>query len=193
MEAQQGSAGEISFRKGDKAAFESLFRAFYPRLVQYAHKILQDRDEAEEMVQQVFITLWEQQQELNIHSSLKSYLYRAVHNRCLNSIEKARVRTLYAQETLANTSEEIQPLQSLQHNELQKEMARALDKLPEQCRRVFELSRYEGLKYAAIAEVLGISVKTVENQIGKALRILRLELKEYLTILLLIILNNHIN
>lgn len=190
---QPDPAAETLFLQGDKSAFEQLFRAYYSRLVHYAFKVLGDQDEAEEMVQQVFISLWETRQKMSIHSSLKSYLYRAVHNRCLNLIEKNAVRQQYQQEVRATTDESVQPLQQLAHTELEKEMKRALDKLPEQCRRVFELSRYEGLKYAAIAEVLGISVKTVENQVGKALKILREELKEYLVVLVMILLNNYLD
>ena len=193
MAHQPDPAAETLFRQGDKQAFEQVFRAYYSRLVHYACKVLGDQDEAEEMVQQVFITLWETRQKMNIHTSLKSYLYRSVHNRCLNNLEKSSVRQKYNEEMKATTEEAVQPLQKLEHAELEREMKRALDKLPDQCRRVFELSRYEGLKYAAIAEVLGISIKTVENQVGKALKILREELKEYLVLALLFALKNYLD
>lgn len=178
---------EELLRQGDVKAFEKIFKASYPSLVQYAWKILNDREDAEEMVQQVFVTVWEKRKEINVQTSLQSYLYRAVHNRSLNFIEKNKVRQMYATQN-AETNQYAEPNTQLQHAELQAQFQLALAKLPEQCRKVFELSRFEGLKYAEIAGRMGIAVKTVENQMGKALRILREELKDFLTLFVLMLL-----
>ena len=119
--------------------------------------------------------------------SAKAYLYRAVHNRCLNFLEQGKVRQLYVSETVKQE----EPMSAAadaagDQLELQSRITRALSKLPEQCGLIFRLSRFDEMKYAEIATHLGISVKTVENQMGKALRILREELKEYLPVLLML-------
>ncbi|CAN5564820.1 RNA polymerase sigma-70 factor [soil metagenome] len=167
--------------------FEVIFREHYNRLCRYASGILNDKDDAEEVVQQMFLSIWEKRQEIDIKVSVKSYLFRAVHNRCLNLIQQIKVRQNYAE---GKQSEGIpiahSPAQVLQGSELEKEIKRALDVLPEQCKKIFELSRFAELKYSEIASQLEISVKTVENQMGKALRILRAELKDYLPIIALL-------
>jgi RNA polymerase sigma-70 factor (family 1) len=189
QQVQELSPEEL-LRQGDVKAFEKIFKASYQSMVQYAWKILNDREDAEEMVQQVFVTVWEKRKEINVQTSMQSYLYRAVHNRSLNFIEKNKVRKMYAeQNTETNTYAE--PNTQLHHAELQTHFHLALEKLPEQCRKVFELSRFEGLKYSEIASRMGIAVKTVENQMGKALRILREELKDFLTLFVLMLLNDY--
>ena len=183
---------EKRLQQGDEKAFEMIFKANYASLVGYALKILNDREEAEEMVQEVFVTVWEKRRELNIEVSLKSYLYRSVHNRSLNQKAKANVRRMYADQQSDNHNHtEANTL--LHHNELQMQLSQALDKLPEQCRKVFELSRFEGLKYAEIATHMNIALKTVENQMGKALRILREELNDFLTVYLLFLISGYFN
>jgi RNA polymerase sigma-70 factor (ECF subfamily) len=178
----------LAFKQGDKEVFEKLFRSYYQSLCRYANGLLNDTDEAEEVVQQVFVTIWEKRTSIEIKISFKSYLYRAVHNSCLNHIEKLKVRQIYVAQQSGH--EEVSAEHSetnLQKNELQARISSALLKLPEQCRKVFLLSRQDEMKYAEIADHLGISIKTVENQMGKALRIMREELKEYLPLVILII------
>ena len=139
----------------------------------------------------MFLVVWEKREALIITTSLKSYLYRAVHNRCLNRIKHTSVRDEHREHTryVGETTVE-SPMQTLLGNELSVQIQRAIQKLPEQCRLAFTLSRYEELKYGEIADQLGISIKTVENQIGKALRILRTELSDYLPILLVWLLSH---
>ena len=163
-----------------KSRFEALFRDHYAPLVGYAMRITKDKDLAEDLVQQVFVNLWEKRESIEIHSSLKSYLMRAVHNHCLNHVKHEKVRASHRDEVMHDTSvsEAVDPVEqaelSLRVNEL-------IDGLPEQCRNVFLLSRRDGRKYKEIAEELNISVKTVENQMGKALRLLRQGLKEHVS------------
>ncbi|WP_405511188.1 RNA polymerase sigma-70 factor [Spirosoma sp. KNUC1025] len=179
-----------AIRAGSEQAFEAVFRQHYASLCRYAGQLLPDPDEAEEEVQAMFLALWEKRTGLIITISLKSYLYRAVHNRCMNRLKHTAVReehrayTRYVGEASVES-----PAQTVIGDELASRLEEAIRKLPEQCRLVFTLSRFEELKYSEIADRLGISIKTVENQIGKALRVLRTELSEYLSIALVLLYN----
>lgn len=176
-----------ALRSGDEKIFEEVFRSYYPALCRYAGSMLKEPEAAEEAVQQTFIAIWEKREGIHFTVSLKAYLYRAVHNRCLNEIEKLKVRREYAADHMQQPETAAMPADAPQRQkELQTLIREAIDRLPEQCGKIFRLSRFEEMKYAEIAEHLGISVKTVENQMGKALRLMREELKEYLPALLLI-------
>jgi RNA polymerase sigma-70 factor (ECF subfamily) len=179
-----------AIRAGSEHAFETVFQEHYAPLCRYARQLLPDPDEAEEEVQAMFLALWEKREGLLITVSLKSYLFRAVHNRCLNRIKHTAVRNEYREHVqyVGETTAE-SPVQTLLGDELAGRLQTAIQKLPEQCRLVFTLSRFDELRYGEIADKLGISIKTVENQIGKALRILRTELSEYLPIAF-VIMNN---
>jgi RNA polymerase sigma-70 factor (family 1) len=171
----------------DEKAFEQLFRSYYQALCRSADLILNDPDEAEETVQNIFITLWQKRGQMEITTSIKSYLYRAVRNAALNRVKHHKVRMEYSreQEILAQST---MPSTHLSfHNELQEQIQQAIESLPGQCRLIFKLSRFEELKYSEIAEQLGISIKTVENQMGKALKILREKLKDYMVLIIFII------
>lgn len=187
---QQGDQAYIwqQVRGGDKKAYEDIFRSYYRSLCNYSCSLVKDVDEAEEVVQTVFYNLWSKRESLAINTSVKSYLYRAVHNDSLNRIKHGKVRAAYA----SDVKNSLHPhgadsSQVLEAKELNAKIQIALEKLPEQCGIVFRLNRFEYLKYSEIAEHLGISVKTVENHMGKALRILRDELRDYLHILLFIL------
>lgn len=177
----------------DKPAFESLFRSFFPGLVLFARKYLPDQDTASEIVHNVFLNLWEKRDSIDTSSSLKSYLFTSVHNRCLNFIRDQK--KFDRDETLLqrlDSNEFIDASDRLEEQELEQRIYDALQALPEKCREVFSLNRFEGLKYSEIAEKLDISVKTVETQMSKALRILREKLIDYLKILIIFILT-HLN
>jgi RNA polymerase sigma-70 factor (ECF subfamily) len=168
---------------GDLNAFETLFRQYYQMLCSYAHKFMGDADTAEEIVQDLFYKLWEKRMELQINTSVKSYLFSAVHNRCLKYIEHRQVETKYRNYYLHHESEiDSEPHESASINELQGIINQTLDSLPERCGRIFRLNRFEGLKYHEIAEKLSISVKTVEANMGKALKMLRKNLKDYVEV-----------
>jgi RNA polymerase sigma-70 factor (ECF subfamily) len=152
-------------------------------LCAYAYGFVNDTDNAEEIVQDLFYKLWEKRFEIRINSSVKSYLYSAVHNRCLKFIEHRNVETKYRNYYLMNESEiDSEPHNSSNVHELQGIIDHTLDTLPERCGRIFRLNRFEGLKYQEIAELLSISIKTVEANMGKALKVLRKNLKEYIEI-----------
>lgn len=175
-------------QEGSETAFEMLFRGLYNPLCRYAYSFLNDRDESEEVVQAAFINLWDKRSAIEIERSAKAYLYRMVRNSCLNSIKHERVRQKHiAHEMMVIEQVHEETAQVINANELEERIYEALKALPEQCRIVFQLSRFEELKYAEIAGQLGISIKTVENQIGKALKIMREQLKDYLPVLLIII------
>lgn len=174
-----------ALQKGDEQVFEKVFKDYYERLCNYANTFVNDMDEAEEMVQSTFLTLWEKRENIGIHTSVKSYLYQAVHNQSLNKIKHLQVRQAhsdYIKQQAAAGSFDVN--QNFLSEELEQQINAAIETLPTQCQTVFRLSRFENLSYAEIAEYLDLSVKTIENHMGKALRILREQLKDYLPIIL---------
>lgn len=173
-------------KQGDHAAFEHLFREKYESLVGFARKFIQDQDECEGVVQDMFVSFWEKREEISVDTSISGYLYSSVRNRCLNLIKHDKVK----QEHVAY--QKAKPIQTqdggdrvLEASELQSRIDDAIANMPDKRQEIFLLSRYEGLKYSEIAKQLNISVKTVEAQMGKALKYLREELKDYLPVLFL--------
>ncbi len=182
--SEQEIVGAI--RQGNERIFEETFRKYYQSLCNYANSILKEMDEAEEVVQNLFLSIWEKRNDLEISISLKSYLYRAVHNHCLNRIKHLKIREEYQQYATNFYDASYESVsQTVMKNELEQKIEEAIKKLPEQCRLIFRMSRFEELKYHEIAEQLALSPKTVENQIGKALKILRVELAEYLPLIII--------
>jgi len=160
--------------EGDERAFEIVFKKYYQRLCLYAARFVYSSESAEEVVQEVFVRFWERSDSLNPESSLAAYLYRSVYNTCLNQIKHEKVKENYKAYVLNYMSVESQNLQdSEEQQELLKLVGQAIEELPPRCSEIFKMSRYEGLKYQEIADHLGISLKTVEVQMGKALRVLR--------------------
>ncbi len=177
-----------ALQEGDETAYEVLFKNYYPRLCHYAFTFLNDKDEAEEVVQSAFMGIWEKRKSLAIQTSVNAYLYRMVRNACLNMIKHTRIKQIHAHHELSKGEPRHDHVtQSLIATELEQKIYEAINLLPEQCRIVFQLSRFEELKYSEIAVQLEISVKTVENQMGKALKVLRGQLKDYLPIFIIFI------
>jgi RNA polymerase sigma-70 factor (ECF subfamily) len=170
----------------DESAFERVFKTYFKNLHSYAFTILKNEAEAEEIVQQVFFKLWERMESLHISGSIAAYLYRAVHNDCLNYLKHERIKTnhrLHVVYSMKNEAE--QASKKVLNSELQQKLDNAMSELPEQCRTIFQLSRFEDMKYREIADKLDISIKTVENQMGKALKLLRAKLVDFLPLILL--------
>jgi len=170
--------------KLDSTEFERLFREYFNALMAFSRRILGNEDDAREVVHQVFVKLWEMRDEIDISTSLKSYLFTSVHNRSLNMI---RDRKKFSSEEVPEIPGEWDVSAQIEALELEEKIQEAIDGLPGRCREIFELNRLNGLRYHEIAVQLEISVKTVENQMSKALRILRDQLAKYLTILLWLI------
>ena len=178
-------------RNSDEVVFETIFRDYYERLCNYANTMINDMDEAEEMVQNTFLVLWEKRENVDIHTSVKSYLYKAVHNNCLNRIKHYKVRREYSEYSKYTTEPGLDDTsQKIIGKELEEQINLAIDSLPHKCGAVFRLSRFENLTYGEIAEQLNLSVKTVDNHMVKALRILREKLKDYLPLLLWLLFKN---
>ncbi len=160
-------------RRSDHDAFDAIFRTHYAPLVGLAESLLRGRGVAEEVVQEVMLELWRRRESLAVEESLRAYLFRATRNRALNQIRHERVRVAAAPRLQTNTTTPAEAEPHLEQEEIDAALAEAMGSLPPRCREVFELSRVHGLRYAEIASTLGVSVKTVEAQMGKALRILR--------------------
>jgi RNA polymerase sigma-70 factor, ECF subfamily len=177
----------VALKEGKETAFEMIFKTYYQPLCKYAYSFLSDKAEAEEVVQSTFISFWEKRGQVQVQTSLKSYLYRMVRNACLNMIKHGKVKAQHAKIVMAAGEPVHEPVtEVVLSGELEIKIADAMKSLPDQCRLVFQLSRFEELKYQEIADQLNISVKTVENHMGKALKIMRTRLKDYLPVLLIL-------
>jgi RNA polymerase sigma-70 factor (ECF subfamily) len=178
---QHNSTIEIDF--GHEDTLNRIYLEQYAGLHRYAFTFVQDATMAEEMVHQVFLKLLERKEPLIIHTSVKSYLYRSVYHECLNSLKQQKVRQTIRLDNFTDAAHTETPAAKLQYNELETQVHAAIGDLPEQCRTIFQLSRFEELKYHEIAAQLGLSVKTVETQMSRALKKLRISLADYLPLL----------
>ena len=167
-------------RRGDTSAFDTIFRTWYGPLVGTAERMLRGRAVAEELVQDVMLELWRRRETLAADGSAQAYLFQATRNRVLNHLRHLRIEQRSEPEIRGESSSSPRADSALVHEELDVAVQKAVQALPDRCREVFELSRVHGPKYAEIAKTLGISVKTVEAQMGKALRTLRERLAPWL-------------
>ena len=171
---QEGPESMEAIRAGDSSAFETLFRAYYAPLCSFAYRYLGARDLAEEIVQEVFLCIWERRESWNVRTSVRSYLLTAVRNAALSYLRHERVVRRREAEVrdfheVVAASPEVRALEA----ETVVAVRQAIGRLPDRCRLVFTLHREQGLTYAEVAEVLGISPRTVEVHIGRALKSLR--------------------
>lgn len=179
---REGSEQQLwqKVQAGQRSALEALFRLHYQALVRFAHQKVRDADVAEDLVQEVFYKLWNQRTSLQITTSIKAYLYTATKNLALNEIQKVR-RHAELNQVYTERESQHDPGMSEEDTGIWEERIRqAVDSLPTRCKEIFELSRFEGMTYKEIANHLEISPKTVENQMGKALSVLREKLSPYL-------------
>lgn len=170
----------------EKSQFEQLFREHFVHLANFARQYVEDQDSAKDITQKVFITLWENRDKIDTQKSVTSYLFTSVKNRCLNHI---RDHKKYRSSILDLEGNDFDVPVEPDHGELtelEDKISNALASLPEKCRTVFEMSRYHDKKYKEIAEELGISQKTVEAHMSKAIKALRAYLQDYLSFFLLI-------
>jgi len=167
-------------RAGETSAFDAIFRANYALLVRVAEAMLRERGMAEEIAQDVMLELWRRREALELTDSLRGYLLQATRNRSLNAIRHRAIERRSEPQLVDGVARSPSTDASAREKELESAIQAAIGSLPDRCRQIFELSRVDGLKYAEIATRLGISIKTVEVQMGKALRILRERLKAWL-------------
>lgn len=161
---------------------ERHFQTYFEGLYRYAFTILKNNDNAKDAVQAVFVKLWEKRATIDEQQSIQAYLYTSVYNHCLNVKRNEKVRDAYIQN---NAYPQHFFPDELVSRENIKQITAALESLPPQCKQIFFKSRFEKMKYAEIATEMNLSVKTIEVQIGKALKILREQLSEVLILLLL--------
>jgi RNA polymerase sigma-70 factor (family 1) len=167
--------------EGSKNAFSAIFISYYRDLVLFATNYTHETESAEEIVQDVFVKIWEEHEVINIRVSLKSYLLKSVQNKCIDWIRQVEVRRKYKEECLSTLlTYDFNTDNYIINSELENLIRAALKKLPPEIEQVYRMNRYEGQKYYEIAEKLNVSVRTVEDRIGKALCLLRHELHDYL-------------
>ena len=179
----------IRLANNDKNSFRNIFSEYYQPLCHLSKHYLEDEDEAKGVVQEAFVKLWELRQKLNPESNIRNFLFTLVKNNCLNILKRRQIllkhhekirwiEMHYQYESLSRMGDNY-----LEFNELREKIDLAIRNLPDHCRIVFEMSRFEDLKNREIAEKLGVSQKTVEAHLTKALKILRNDLKDYLPII----------
>lgn len=183
---------EIRFKNvqlGDENAFEILFKTYYARLCYYANSLTEDINEAEEIVQNMFLQIWEKRENINLEASFKSYIYKAVKNRCLNYLRNKKLKSGHLSVIKMDEGDSFDANDALHLEEIHDKLYEVLEELPPKCKQIFQMSRMEGLKHQEIANQLDLKVKTVENQIGIALKYLRSNLTEYLHSLVFLLFN----
>ncbi|HEY8401819.1 MAG TPA: RNA polymerase sigma-70 factor [Cytophagaceae bacterium] len=173
------------------AEYEKAFKTFYASLCRTVYKLVRDKDASEDIVQEVFIAIWKNKESLKINTSLKAYLFRASVNSSFNYLQKSkRLASMEEPGVLVDPPAVNSVEETVAFKDLEALINKNIDRLPAACRSIFILSRYEQMSYKEIAETLQISVKTVENQMSKALKVLRENLhehvKDFLVFLILI-------
>lgn len=160
----------------DEEALHLIFKAYYPLVCQCMLRIIPAQDTVEDLAQEVFIRFWQKRHQIVVNTSLQAYLRQMAINEALGYLRRRR----FFEEIPYTLETDSDPIQEAQFTDLQDAIREGMDKLPPKCKVVFTLSRFEGLSYAEIAEKTGVSLKTVENQISKALKIMRNHLGPYL-------------
>ena len=168
----------LQLKEGNELSFKRLFEKYYASMCHYANRFLKDREQAEETVQEIFVRLWEKRLHLSIDASVSNYLFRTVHNHCLNQLQHQKIRLKYAHKMMEDSLQEVDWQPFYMEEELMERIEKSISSLPEKRQQIFRLSREQGLKYKEIADRLNISIKTVEAQMGLALKHLREELKD---------------
>jgi len=182
-------------KDGNQDVYRSIYEKYFGSLFIFAKEYVQEDEVAKEMVQDTFLKLWEKRTSLDNDTNIQSFLYRITRNNCLNYIKHLKVQQKYHNfskskqiETELNfTALNHESLEKLISAELEEKINKAVLSLPPRCKQIFEFSRNDEKKYREIADELNISIKTVENQIQKALNKLRQHLSEFMTLLLIIL------
>jgi len=174
-------------RSGEISAFEEIFKKYYSRLCNYAYEILKTDELAEEAVQETLIRIWENRSKLDIAHSLKAYLFRSVHNQCLNMILQLKAEKKRHEKYAEHLAVDLDALMingpysesnPYLYEEMEKDILDALESLPEQCRKIFRMSRYDRLSYQEIANELNISINTVKTQLRRGMEKIKASLEQ---------------
>ena len=179
---------------GSKKAFEYVFKTYFEQLCRYAQEILKDSDQAEDVVESLFVRIWEDRKKIDVHTSIRSYLYRSTYNASLNVLRRKRSENKYRDFFLHHADfskthdygSYSYPLSGIIENELEEKIDTVIENLPPQCKKIFLMSRVEDLPHKEIAEKLDISINTVKSQIMNALRKIQAAMKDILVALLII-------
>ena len=166
--------------------YEEMFRTYFSSLCYFARKYITDHDTSKEIVHRVFVTIWENRDDFDFEKPAKPYLFTSVYNRCMNHLrDQKKFISSDNPEEASHFTENSIDTDHLEAAELESRIWQIINRLPEKCKEIFILNRFEGKKYQEIADQLDISVKTVETQMSKALKTLREHLADYLHILIL--------
>lgn len=171
----------LDYKYGNKQAFEYLFKSYYKPLCNYAFQILKNQVHAEEVVEELFVKLWENRSKTDVQQSFKAYLYRSTYNSCMNYLRKQKNEQKYrdffqhhiSPDFSHTEDKEPYPLSSIIEIELEKEMHAIIESLPEQCRKIFKMSRFDEKSHEEIAGEMNITINTVKTQIVRALSKIR--------------------
>ena len=173
-------------KKGDEAAFESLFRTYYTVLCVFSQRIVRDAITAEEIVQDIFFYFWEKRETLDLNISLKSYLFKSVYNNSLKHLRHQKIVKEYESHVKLAENNQYQLQENyVETGEIMQIIHETLQKVSDRSREIFHMNRYDGLKYQEIAEKLGISIKTVEAHMSGLLKLFRESLRDYLPLFIL--------
>jgi RNA polymerase sigma-70 factor, ECF subfamily len=178
---------------GSKKAFEYVFKTYYDPLCRYAEEILKDRHQSEDVVETIFIIIWEDRKKLDIHTSFRSYIYRSTYNACLNIIRKrkseSKYRAFFRNHATFSKSHDYgsssYPLSEIIEKEMESDISKVIAALPPQCKKIFLMSRVDDLSHQEIADKLDLSVNTVKSQIMSALKKIQVTLKKMMILLFL--------
>ncbi len=172
--------------EGDHRSFEKLFKSYYLPLTRFSWRYVGSKAIAEELVQEIFFEIWEDRKNLNIVESVRSYLYKAVKHRSLNHLKHQRVKSEYDTKWMAKKKEKttIEYEDSARIEQIKEAIEKAIEELPPRSKMTYKLHRYDGLTYQEIADVMDVSVKTVESQMTRTLKMLRERLSYLLPFLL---------
>ena len=167
-------------KQGDMQAFGQLFKTHYPGMFAAARRYVYDEDVCRDLIQDVFTYIWEKREQLEIQTSLGAYLYASVKHAALNHLKQKRIGTDYRQKVLGQLNPDLSGSQfsedgyeAIHFNETQARLKEIIDGLPEQCRNIFVMSRFHGIRHKAIANLLSLSPKTVETQVYRALQVIK--------------------
>ena len=185
-------------QQGDTASFEWLYKRYHPRMYMFCKGILHDEDKAKDLVQDCFIAFWERRTQINAPEAISVYLFRIMKHLCLKQIRRDSLLNNFSNMNevalreleLSHYTPECNILNDLYFKDLSEKYQEALDKLPRQCQNIFRMNRNEGMRSEEIAIALNLSVRTVENQLYRGLKQIKKSMRDYLPVLLLLLVKN---